>query len=119
MQPEYVKERLQSLEDIDLKLCSVLQEASHVVYTLGEMKKGNQNLRPQFERRVKNFYRDLQDAITRLREEIRLLDENTGTRLLPINVNKRTFGEEDVKLREQIDLLKEVLSSDKGSRMEE
>ena len=111
MQSDYVKERLQSLEDIDLKLCSVLQEASHVVYSFSEIKKGNNTLRPQFEKHVKGFYNDLQDVTIKLREEIKLLNDNIGIRLLPINVNKRAFGQDDEKLKEQINLLKQTLES--------
>lgn len=44
-----------------------------------------------------------------LRQEIKLLDENVGTRLLPINVNKKATGQDDDKMREQVAILKDIL----------
>lgn len=110
MQPDYVKERLSALDDIDLKLCSMLQQASHVVHSYSEVKSGNQVGRPQFEKYVSGFYTDLEEATVKLRNEIKLLDDNIGTRLLPINVNKKALGQDDEKLAEQISLLKSTLS---------
>lgn len=111
MQPDYVKERLESLEKIDLKLISVLQEASQVVFSFSEMKKGNHELKTQFDTHVKSFYTDLEEATVNLRKEIKLLDDNIGTRLLPININKKAVGQDDEKMKEQIELLKETLNS--------
>ncbi|KAG0670776.1 Mediator of RNA polymerase II transcription subunit 11 [Maudiozyma exigua] len=112
MQPEYVKERLASLDEIDMKLCGMLQEASQVVHAFSEVKSGNDAARPQFTKHVQGFYADLEIATVRLRNEIKLLDDNTGTRLLPINVNKKALGQDDEKLHEQIDLLRATLSGD-------
>lgn len=112
MQPEYVKERLAALDEIDMKLCGMLQEASQVVHAFSEVKSGNDAARPQFTKHVQGFYTDLEIATVRLRNEIKLLDDNTGTRLLPINVNKKALGQDDEKLHEQIDLLRATLSGD-------
>lgn len=111
MQPEYVKERLASLDEIDLKLCSMLQQASHVVHSFSEVKAGGGagQGRPQFSRYVTGFYTDLEEATVRLRREIQLLDENVGTRLLPISVNKKALGQDDEKLAEQVALLRATL----------
>lgn len=113
MQPDYVKDRLKSLDEIDLKLCAMLQEASQVVHSFSEVKSGNKEVKPQFEKHVKGFYTDLEDATIRLRNEIKLLDDNIGTRLLPINVNKKALGQDDEKLQEQIGLLRDILSEKK------
>lgn len=112
MQPDYVKERLTALDEIDMKLCGMLQEASQVVHAFSEVKSGNDSARPQFTKHVQGFYTDLEIATVRLRNEIKLLDDNTGTRLLPINVNKKALGQDDEKLHEQIDLLRATLSGD-------
>lgn len=112
MQPDYVKERLAALDEIDMKLCGMLQEASQVVHAFSEVKSGNDTARPQFTKHVQGFYTDLEIATVRLRNEIKLLDDNTGTRLLPINVNKKALGQDDEKLHEQIDLLRATLSGD-------
>jgi len=112
MQPEYVKERLSALDEIDLKLCGMLQEASQVVHAFSEVKSGNDSARPLFTKHVEGFYTDLESATVRLRNEIKLLDDNIGTRLLPINVNKKALGQDDEKLHEQICLLKATLSGD-------
>ncbi|QLG72589.1 hypothetical protein HG535_0D02970 [Zygotorulaspora mrakii] len=110
MQPVYVQERLESLSEIDSKLCNLLKIASQVVFTFSELKQGNHDLKPQFEQHVKDFYTDLEGATTNLRKEIKLLDKNVGTRLLPINVNKKATGQDDDKLKEQIALLERVLT---------
>ncbi|CCC68082.1 hypothetical protein NCAS_0A15240 [Naumovozyma castellii] len=110
-QPEYIQERLQNLEDIDIKVCKMLHEASQIVFTFGELKRGNTTLKPQFESHVSTFYTDLETVHNSLRNEVKLLDENIGTRLLPItNVNKKAVGQDDEKLIEQIALLKKVLN---------
>ncbi|CCF55492.1 hypothetical protein KAFR_0A00540 [Kazachstania africana CBS 2517] len=114
MQPQYVRERLDSLECIDLKLCTMLKEASQVVFTFSEIKKGNVDLKRQFENHVKGFYNNLEEATIRLRNEIKLLDENTGTRLLPISVNKKNLGQDEEKLAEQVTLLANVLQDVKN-----
>lgn len=110
MQPQYVRERLDSLAEVDIKLCSLLKMASQVVFTFSELKQGNHDLKPQFEQHVKEFYTDLEGASVQLRREIKLLDDNVGTRLLPINVNKKATGQDDDKMREQVLFLKEFLT---------
>lgn len=108
-QPQYVKERLESLAEIDNKLCSMLQEASQVVFTYNEVLHGNDTLKPQFQDHVSTFYSTLDTTTAQLKQEIQLLDENIGTRLLPINVNKKALGQDDDKLKEQMEALKEKL----------
>ena len=110
MQPVYVQERLESLSEIDTKLCNLLKVASQVLFTFSELKQGNHDLKPQFEQHVRDFYSDLEGATTNLRREIKLLDENIGTRLLPINVNKKATGQDDDKMSEQVSLLRDVLN---------
>ncbi|CAL9730326.1 mediator of RNA polymerase II transcription subunit 11 [Monosporozyma unispora] len=110
MQSPYVQERLQALEVVDLKLCSILQEASQVVSTFSEIKKGNQQMKPQFNRHVSQLYTDLEFVSKELRQEIKYLDENMGKRLLPINnVNKKGIHQDDDKLKEQIEIMEHVL----------
>lgn len=109
MQPQYVQDRLKSLAEVDNKVCGLLKTASQIVFTFNELKQGNSGLKPQFEQHVKDFYIDLEDATVQLRQEIKLLDDNVGTRLLPINVNKKATGQDDDKMKEQIDILKELL----------
>lgn len=109
MQPPYVRERLESLAQIDDQLCSLLQTASQVVFTYGELKHGNHALKPQFEQHTREFYTTLESSTTQLKQEIKILDDNVGTRLLPINVNKKALGQDDDKLKEQAELLKQIL----------
>ncbi|GAV56306.1 hypothetical protein ZYGR_0BB00830 [Zygosaccharomyces rouxii] len=109
MQPPYVQERLDSLAQIDDRLCSLLQTASQVVFTYGELKHGNHDLKPQFEQHTREFYAALESSTTQLKQEIKLLDENVGARLLPINVSKKALGQDDDKLKEQTELLKHLL----------
>ncbi|CCE89544.1 Med11p TDEL_0A02120 [Torulaspora delbrueckii] len=109
MQPQYVQDRLESLAEVDNKLCSLLKTASQIVFTFSELKQGNHELKPQFEQHVKQFYTDLESSTVQLRQEIKLLDENVGTRLLPINVNKKATGQDDDKMREQVAILKDIL----------
>ncbi|CDH16075.1 probable Mediator of RNA polymerase II transcription subunit 11 [Zygosaccharomyces bailii ISA1307] len=111
MQPPYIQERLDSLAKVDEQLCSLLQTASQVVFTYGELKHGNHDLKPQFEQHTSEFYTTLESATSQLKKEMRLLDENIGIRLLPINVNKKALGQDDDKLLEQTKLLKEILHS--------
>lgn len=109
MQPPYIQERLNSLAQIDERLCSLLQTASQVVFTYGELKHGNHGLKSQFEQHTREFYTTLESSTAELNQEIKLLDENVGTRLLPINVNKKALGQDDDKLKEQTELLKQLL----------
>lgn len=109
MQPQYVQDRLESLAEVDTKLCDLLKTASKVVSTFSELKQGNHELKPQFEQHVKQFYTDLESSTVQLRQEIKLLDDNVGTRLLPINVNKKATGQDDDKMKEQLAILKELL----------
>ncbi|AQZ16131.1 MED11 (YMR112C) [Zygosaccharomyces parabailii] len=111
MQPPYIQERLDSLAKVDEQLCSLLQTASQVVFTYGELKHGNHDLKPQFEQHTSEFYTTLESATSQLKKEMRLLDENIGIRLLPINVSKKALGQDDDKLLEQTKLLKEILHS--------
>lgn len=113
MQPPYIQERLESLAHVDEQLCSLLQTASQVVFTYGELKHGNHNLKPQFEQHTREYYSTLESATSQLKKEIKLLDENIGTRLLPINVSKKALGQDDDKLREQINLLRESLGDER------
>lgn len=108
-QPAYVQERLESLAEIDEKLVDVVHRASLTVSSLIELKRGNEEMKPQFEQHVREFYDDLEVATVRLRNEIKLLDENVGTRLLPIQTNKRAVGQTDEKLTEQFALLRKYL----------
>ncbi|CAI4683600.1 BAI_1a_G0041090.mRNA.1.CDS.1 [Saccharomyces cerevisiae] len=114
MQPPYIQERLKSLNDIETQLCSMLQEASQVTFIFGELKRGNESVKPQFENHVKQFYERLDKSTTQLRKEIQLLDENVGTRLLPINVNKKALGQDTEKMEEQLDLLSAILDPSKS-----
>ena len=59
MQPPYIQERLKSLNAIETQLCSMLQEASQVTFIFGELKRGNESVKPQFENHVKQFYERL------------------------------------------------------------
>lgn len=111
MQPPYIQERLDSLAKVDEQLCALLQTASQVVFTYGELKHGNHDLKPQFEQHTSEFYTILESATSQLKKEVRLLDENIGIRLLPINVSKKALGQDDDKLLEQTKLLKEILRS--------
>lgn len=111
MQPPYIQERLDSLAKVDEQLCSLLQTASQVVFTYGELKHGNHDLKPQFEQHTSEFYTTLESATSQLKKEMRLLDENIAIRLLPINVSKKALGQDDDKLLEQTKLLKEILHS--------
>ncbi|KAH7596937.1 Mediator complex protein [Nakaseomyces glabratus] len=111
-QPEYVKERLESLAEVDRQLCSMLQEASQVAFTYGEVLRGNAMMKPQFQEHVSAFYSTLDNASGKLKKEIELLDENVGNRLLPINVNKKALGQDDDRLKEQMETLKEFLKTD-------
>ncbi|CAI4049706.1 hypothetical protein SUVZ_13G2460 [Saccharomyces uvarum] len=114
MQPPYVQERLKSLNEVESQLCSMLQEASQVTFIFGELKRGNESVKPQFENHVKQFYELLDKSTTQLRKEIKLLDENVGTRLLPINVNKKALGQDTEKMEEQLDLLSVILDPSKS-----
>lgn len=110
MQSPYIQERLQALEVVDLKLCSILQEASQVVSTFSDIKRGNQQMKPQFSRHVTQLYTDLAFVSKELRQEIKYLDENMGKRLLPINsVNKKGIHQDDDKLKEQIKIMEHIL----------
>lgn len=111
MQPQYVRDRLDSLAEVDDKVCGLLKIASQIVFTFSELKQGNSDLKPQFEQHVKDFYTDLESATVQLRQEIKLMDENVGTRLLPINVNKKATGQDDDKMREQVTILEELLQN--------
>ncbi|CCE64125.1 hypothetical protein TPHA_0G02870 [Tetrapisispora phaffii CBS 4417] len=113
MQSEYVQERLASLNKVDDKLCSLLKEVSQMVYTFSELKRGNETLKPNFNEHIKEFFDTLDSATSSLHKEIELLDENTGTRVLPINVNKKALGQDTEKMKEQMQLLKVLLQSDK------
>ena len=92
----------------------MLQEASQVTFIFGELKRGNESVKPQFENHVKQFYELLDESTTNLRKEIQLLDENVGTRLLPINVNKKALGQDTEKMEEQLNLLSVILDSSKS-----
>ena len=109
-QPEFIQERLKSLDSIDNQLLSTLLHASQAVGTVEELKRGNDNMKPQFENHVKSFYSSLEQATVALRNEIRHLDENVGTRLLPISVNKKATDQDKDKIREQFELLERELS---------
>lgn len=111
-QPEYVKERLDSLAKIDEQLVEVIHRATLTVSSLIELKKGNEELKPQFQQHVREFYEDLDSATAELRKEIKLLDDNIGVRLLPIQTNKRAVGQDKVKLSEQFKLLESHLKDD-------
>lgn len=109
MQPPYIQERLNTLAQVDDQLCSLLQTASQVVFTYGELKHGNHELKPQFEQHTQEFYSRLNSSTGQLKQEIKFLDENIGTRLLPINVNKKALGQDDDKLKEQTQQLEKLL----------
>ncbi|CUS20677.1 LAQU0S01e12112g1_1 [Lachancea quebecensis] len=109
-QPEFIQERLESLNAIDNRLLSTLLHASQAVGTIEELKRGNENMKPQFENHVRSFYSSLEEATVALRREIRHLDENVGTRLLPINVNKKAVGQDNEKMREQFEHLEREAS---------
>ncbi|SCU90028.1 LANO_0D07316g1_1 [Lachancea nothofagi CBS 11611] len=108
-QPEFIQERLKSLNTIDDLLLATLLHASQAVGTIEELKRGNENMKPQFENHARSFYNSLEEATVGLRREIKHLDENVGTRLLPINVNKRATGQDNDKIREQFDKLENEL----------
>lgn len=112
-QPQYVQERLESLAKIDEQLVDVLHRASLTVSTLIDLKKGQEELKPQFEQNAQEFHTDLESATCQLRREIKLLDENVGTRLLPIQTHKRATGQDNVKLQEQFKLLEQLLTEPK------
>ncbi|SCW00686.1 LAFE_0C09714g1_1 [Lachancea fermentati] len=108
-QPKYVQERIESLNSIDRQLTSSLLHASQAVAALAELKRGEE-MKHQFEMHARNFYQGLEEATVSLRNEIKFLDDNVGTRLLPINVNKKASDQDDDKLREQLTLLEKELS---------
>ncbi|SCV00447.1 LAMI_0G05116g1_1 [Lachancea mirantina] len=108
-QPEYINERLEALNDIDKELVIILSNASQVIGTLAGLKSGNEAMKPQFESHVKAFYSSLERASVDLRREIKHLDDNIGTRLLPINLDKKATGQDDEKLQEQLELLEREL----------
>ncbi|CEP60960.1 Med11p LALA0_S02e03598g [Lachancea lanzarotensis] len=108
-QPEFIQERLKSLDTIDDLLVSTLLHASQVVGTMEELKRGNDTMKTQFENHTRSFYSSLEHATVALRREIKHLDDNVGTRLLPINVNKKATGQDNDKLRDQFEVLEREL----------
>ncbi|QEU59367.1 Med11 [Kluyveromyces lactis] len=114
-QPEYIRERLDSLAKIDKQLVDVLHRASLTVSSLIDLKKRNEESKPQFQQNAQEFYDDLESATVQLRKEIKLLDENVGTRLLPIQTHKKATGQDNVKLEEQFKLLTKYLGKDQQS----
>ncbi|SCV01620.1 LAME_0G17414g1_1 [Lachancea meyersii CBS 8951] len=113
-QPEFIQERLKSLDSIDDLLLSTLLHASQAVGTMEELKRGNDNMKPQFENHTRSFYSSLEQATVALRHEIKHLDDSVGTRLLPINVNKKATGQDNDKLRDQFEVLGRELNDDGG-----
>lgn len=113
MQPELVRERLESLNTIDSRLCAMIDGAASVVSTFSELKRGEgeqESLKTNFQKNVDNFYVGLREIHRQLSLELQILDDNVGTTLLPIVVKKKAIGQDDDKLREQLQLLKELLN---------
>lgn len=109
-QPEFVKERLKSLDAIDKDLNSILKYAEQSISNLMDLKKGH-NLRPQFQEHVRDFYKNLERSTVSLRNEIKLLDDAMGTQLMPINISRKAVGQDDEMLLTQFDKLDKELSS--------
>lgn len=110
MQSQYVQERLNSLDAIDNTLCNMLQESSQIVSALIDLKKGNSEMKPQFQKHVDMFYKNLNEVEKNLKSEMQLLQTSVGERLLPVNnVQKKATGQDDEKLLEQFELLKKNL----------
>lgn len=107
-QPEHVQERLKSLENIDHTLVATLQHASLAVGSLADLKRGHEEARQQLKHHVLEFYTQLESATVQLRREIKLLDDNTGTTLLPVSLTKKATGQDDDKLSEQFALLEDL-----------
>lgn len=113
-QPDYVQERLKSLDKIDTSLCNTLHFSNQVVSTLIELKRNyngnNDELKLQFQKHVVDFYKELELATVSMRREIKTIDENIGIRLLPIQTNKKAVDQDNDKLREQFEYLDKLLN---------
>lgn len=114
---EYIKKRLDSLDDIDQHIVSFLGNMSETVDTLQRLKQTNDTtLTDKFKHNVNDSYADLSFAATHLRREIRFLGRRMqshknedGFTMLPAQISKKATWVNNAKLREEIHSLDELL----------
>lgn len=111
----YVRERMDSLHDVDTKIVSFLQNLSDAVGDLQLAKAVNsKESLAKFKQSVAKCYDDLSDTAIHLRREVRYLDDRISGQsqgdfiMLPVEINKKATWVNEDKIRSEASNLPQV-----------
>lgn len=122
-QHPFIKERLESLSEVDAKLVSILNNASLTLTNLVDLKSPTEQTtesattettKKEFETNLNNFFKDIEQVSKQLKSEIVQFDEridkidSNGITLLPININKKSTWVGEEKLKNQLEKIEQL-----------
>lgn len=115
MPDSFIQKRLDSLNEIDSKIVSLLESMSLLVESYTSTDK--QGSKQAVESQTKIIYQTLSDVAINLRKEVKVMDDNIGVfdknednvMILPIPVDQKNTQLSKRKLHEEIDQLRRLI----------
>ncbi|KAG7750568.1 hypothetical protein KL912_001128 [Ogataea haglerorum] len=109
----YIQSRLDALQEVDVRLVSMLDNLSTTLGLLKSHKEAGVANEAEFKNAASGFYAELSRAAVSLSKEVKIINNKvtsqTGERdLLPVQINKKSVWVNDAKLREEIQHLDQL-----------
>ncbi|KAG7826156.1 hypothetical protein KL909_000208 [Ogataea angusta] len=127
----YIQSRLDALQEVDVRLVSMLDNLSTTLDLLKSHKQAGVANEAEFKTAASGFYSDLSHAAVSLNREVKTINNKITSQtgeldLLPVQINKKSVWVNDAKLREEIEYLDKLadfksieVSPDEPERREE
>ncbi|KAG7863742.1 hypothetical protein KL919_001057 [Ogataea angusta] len=106
----YIQSRLDALQEVDVRLVSMLDNLSTTLDLLKSHKQAGVANEAEFKTAASGFYSDLSHAAVSLNREVKTINNKITSQtgeldLLPVQINKKSVWVNDAKLREEIEYL--------------
>jgi mediator of RNA polymerase II transcription subunit 11 len=124
----FVRERIDSLYDIDCKIVSLLDKMSGIFETYSSPKDDVEKIKEQIQLQTKGIYSTLSDVAVELRKEVKIMDENIGcynknkdnVMILPLPVDQKNTRLGNLRMKQEIEELDKFLgNTDSDVKMED
>ena len=119
----FVRERIDSLYDIDCKIVSLLDKMSGIFETYSSPKEDIDKVKEQIQLQTKGIYSMLSDVAVELRKEVKIMDENKNkdnVMILPLPVDQKNTKLGNLRMKQEIEQLDKLLGKgDSDVKMED
>lgn len=123
----FVRERIDSLYDIDCKVVSLLDKMSGFFDTYSGPKEDIDSVKDSIQEQTRGIYSTLSEVAVELRKEVKIMDENIGcynknkdsVMILPLAVDQKNTKLGEMRMKEEITELERFLAKDGDVKMED